>query len=449
MCNNGPVPAGGQGGSVVTRLRRSPPVEFEPRISGRCRLRCGSDPSPTELIVARSDFGAGGERRCPRRRCGIEVAAAALLSASEYTPCYLIRILAPCGRNGICTPAFAQSPISVPATRIRTAHAPCPATPPIACHSRERLDRACACRVAAPVCGSGEDCRAEEYFAADPSLAESEECAFILIVTEFIVRASWGKRRARTSGRYAFRTGANDCARRSEPTRRGLSVTDDVPTVRAPESGTADTIDGPGTGTVFGRYELLDELGRGGMGVVFRALGWQTRSHGRSKDDRRWSAGDRRDPHFPLRARKRARPPSRFRHPNIIPLYEFGQHQGYRYFTMPLALGRQSARQHRAAFHDARAAAALVATIAQRLPSSTLTDHGVIHRDLKPANVLLDENHQPRWWRDFGLAKLAGGEEQLTYSRSAIGHLGLHGSGAGGTAGSRGRRLTPMSGAWV
>jgi len=170
---------------------------------------------------------------------------------------------------------------------------------------------------------------------------------------------------------------------------------------------------------LFGGYELLGEIGHGGMGVVYRArqlainriVALKMLLHGRFSEAA-----------FVERFHLEAEAAAHLDHPNIVPIYEVGQHQGQPFYSMKLVEGQSLERELARGPMPAKEAAQLIATVAHAVAFAH--QRGVLHRDIKPHNILLDAERQPHL-TDFGLAKLLDQESGLTLSAAIIGSPGF------------------------
>ncbi|HEY6894047.1 MAG TPA: serine/threonine-protein kinase, partial [Rhodanobacteraceae bacterium] len=154
----------------------------------------------------------------------------------------------------------------------------------------------------------------------------------------------------------------------------------------------------------FGDYELIELLGQGGMGVVYRA---RQASLEREVAIKLLAAGPWASREFIERFQREARNVARMQHPNIVAIYEIGEAEGLHFFSMRLVRGQSlAAALAESGPFEAQRAARLMRTIAEALAYAHSL--GVLHLDLKPANVLLDEDGAPHV-ADFGLARRIDG----------------------------------------
>ena len=165
----------------------------------------------------------------------------------------------------------------------------------------------------------------------------------------------------------------------------------------------------------LGDYELLAELGRGGMGVVYRA---RQKSLNREVALKVVLRGNLAAPGELSRFRQEAQAAAQLSHPNIVPVYEVGDFDGRPYFSMKLINGQTLAQRLVHGPLPQREAAELAMQMASAIQAAH--SQGVLHRDLKPSNILIDEQGVAHL-TDFGLAKRMQDREGLTVSGAVLG----------------------------
>ena len=165
----------------------------------------------------------------------------------------------------------------------------------------------------------------------------------------------------------------------------------------------------------FGDYELLREIARGGMGVVYRA---RQVSLNRPVALKMILAGQLASDDEVKRFYLEAEAAANLDHPGIVPIYEIGEHEGQHFFSMGFVEGTSLAAKVADGPLPPREAATLIVKVAEAVQFAH--EKGVIHRDLKPANVLLDAQGQPKV-TDFGLAKKLQADSGLTHTGQVMG----------------------------
>ena len=165
----------------------------------------------------------------------------------------------------------------------------------------------------------------------------------------------------------------------------------------------------------LGDFELLEELGRGGMGIVYRA---NQKSLNREVALKmilpgRLASREQRD-----RFQHEAQAAARLDHGGIVPVYEVGELENWPYFSMKLIEGQTLRHLVQQELYRSRQAADIVLKVARAVHYSH--NQGVLHRDLKPSNILIDQNHEPHI-TDFGLAKHSASESGLTLTGVILG----------------------------
>jgi len=194
-----------------------------------------------------------------------------------------------------------------------------------------------------------------------------------------------------------------------------LPVHDSQPTEPRPAAAGTE-LPAPGTALRYlGDYEILEEIARGAMGVVYKAR--QT-SLDRIVAIKMILAGELADAESIQRFRAEAEAAARLHHPHIVSVHEVGEYAGHHYFCMDYVAGQNLKKKMLDGPLAPLKATEYVTAIAVALQSAH--EQGVLHRDLKPANIMIDQSDQPRI-TDFGLAKIIGQDSGLTHTGAVMG----------------------------
>src|SRR5947208_6239891 len=165
----------------------------------------------------------------------------------------------------------------------------------------------------------------------------------------------------------------------------------------------------------LGDYELLEEVGRGGQGVVFRA---RQKSLNRTVALKVIGLGQWATKAHLKRFRLEAEAAARLEHPGIVPIHEVGERDGSCYFSMKFIEGGQLDEVARRESIPIRRAVELMANVARTVHYAH--EHGILHRDIKPGNILLDTKGEAHL-TDFGLARLVESESSVTHTLDVLG----------------------------
>jgi tetratricopeptide (TPR) repeat protein/tRNA A-37 threonylcarbamoyl transferase component Bud32 len=264
---------------------------------------------------------------------------------------------------------------------------------------------------------AGEAGRVEDYLERYPELAHDAPALLDLLVAEYQLR----RRREPDllTAEYARRfPGLGDVLPRRFPAeaRSGSALADTgkADSVVSGGGGAASGTAGGGPPAIAG-YEILGELGRGGMGVVYQA---RHRKLNRVVALKMVLAGSHAAPDDRIRFLAEAEAVAALQHPHIVPLYEFGQQEGLPFFTLEHVPGGSLAAKLGGTPLPPKEAARLVEQVARGVHYAHGT--GIVHRDLKPANILLAADGTPKV-TDFGLAKRVEVGAGLTASGAVLG----------------------------
>ncbi len=257
---------------------------------------------------------------------------------------------------------------------------------------------------------SGRRVLVEEYLRQHPELQNSA-AALTLIQQEYQLRTEAGEAPSLEEYRQRFPQFAGRLDER-------LLVPAEAPTVSHGTDGGASESDSfllLHSLPVVPGHELLSALGRGGMGIVFKAR--QVALNRIVALKMIWGSGAVR-PEARTRFRREAEAVALLDHPNIVPIYEVGDSDGHPYFSMKLIEGGNLGQRIELHRRQPRQGAQVVARVARAVHHAH--QRGILHRDLKPGNILLDSQGEPHV-TDFGLARRVEGEETLTQTGAIVG----------------------------
>jgi serine/threonine protein kinase len=170
-----------------------------------------------------------------------------------------------------------------------------------------------------------------------------------------------------------------------------------------------------GSARGFGDYELLHEIARGGMGVVYKA---RHQRLGREVALKVILSGQFASPNDVRRFEMEAESAAALDHSGIVPIYEIGEYQGHHFFTMKLIEGGSLAQRMSSLRGDMRRFIEILAKVAEAIDYAHR--RGILHRDIKPANILLDSAGHPLI-TDLGLAKRTEADSDITGTGAVVG----------------------------
>ena len=265
---------------------------------------------------------------------------------------------------------------------------------------------------------AGQRIPAESYLALHPSLQESGECALELIYGEFLLREELGESPQLEEFHWRFPRFAGRLQKQFDLHGALLSLdsSPESPHGAPAADGEPEGVTTPGLERFIAPgFKILGELGRGGMGAVYKA--WQVRLK-RVVALKVIRADAYADIGAAARFQAEAEAAARLQHPNIVPVFEVGEHEGMGYLVLEYEAGGGLDRRLAGMLQDPNDSAVLIETLARAIHYAH--QNGIVHRDLKPANVLLTEDGIPKI-SDFGLAKLLERDDRLTQVGDILG----------------------------
>ncbi len=282
--------------------------------------------------------------------------------------------------------------------------------------AEEFLDRLCNDQVKRS--RTGQRVPAEAYLSLYPTLNDASEAAFELIYGEFLLREELGESPPLDEFRWRFPRYATRLQRQLSlhgAIASGDTIAEPVGPGPAPDAGPVDDSAAGVPRLIAPGFKVMSELGRGGMGAVYKA--WQE-SLKRVVALKIIRADAYADAAVSARFQAEAEAAARLHHPNIVAVFEVGEHEGVGYLVLEYVPGGGLDRKLAGLLQDPRDSASLLETLARAIHYAHQL--GIVHRDLKPANVLLTEDGVPKI-SDFGLAKLMERDQGLTQVGDVVG----------------------------
>jgi eukaryotic-like serine/threonine-protein kinase len=265
---------------------------------------------------------------------------------------------------------------------------------------------------------AGQRIPAESYLARNPSLQESGEFALELIYGEFLMREELGESPQLEEFHLRFPRFASRLQNQVD-LHGALLTLNSTPEKQLGAAKADGDPDGPQTSGatrfIAPGFRILGELGRGGMGSVYKV--WQVRLK-RVVAVKVIRADAYADSGAAARFQAEAEAAARLQHPNIVQVFEVGEHEGMAYLVLEYQAGGGLDRRLAGMLQDPHDSARLIETLARAIHYAH--QNGIVHRDLKPANVLLTDDGIPKI-SDFGLAKLLEQDDRLTQVGDILG----------------------------
>ncbi len=267
----------------------------------------------------------------------------------------------------------------------------------------------------------GERPDAAEYLQRYPQLATDSESAVDVIYAEFLVREELGEPCDACDFQRCFPTYAHTLIDQIR-LHRSLDSDDHGPTASGPRASAEPEVSAPQVQEqqrLEADYEVLHEIGRGGMGIVFKA---KQVGLNRLVALKMLRPGDAENSELLARFRAEAKVVASLRHPQIVQIYDYGEHDGSPFLALELVEGGTLAARLDGRPWRPQNAAALVAELARTVHFAH--QRGIVHRDLKPANLLISSSGTELEVKiaDFGLAKVfRDGPSSQTQSCAVLG----------------------------